>query len=101
MEDASAKDVDRPPLDQLVRSRPRLERLKRLWTQGRCIQHQGVELFHVTDGELVYGCGEQAYDMRLGDNPSFDSSATHGPAELKADTVRFVMVISKTVPGGE
>ena len=64
-------------------------------------QHQGVEFIHVTDGEMVYGCGEQAYDMRKGDSLSFDSNATHGPVKLKTDTVSFVTVISKAVPGGE
>ncbi|MDE0696356.1 MAG: XRE family transcriptional regulator [Boseongicola sp.] len=63
-------------------------------------QHQGVEFIHVTDGEMVYGCGEQTYDMRQGDSLSFDSNATHGPVELKTGTVSFVTVISKAVPGG-
>ncbi len=61
-------------------------------------QHQGVEFIHVTDGEMVYGCGEQSYDMRQGDSLSFESNATHGPVELKTDTVSFVTVISKAVP---
>ena len=39
--------------------------------------------------------------MRRGDSLSFDSSATHGPVELKTDSVSFVTVISKAAPGGE
>lgn len=39
--------------------------------------------------------------MRQGDSLSFDSNATHGPTELKTDTVSLVTVISKAAPGGE
>ena len=63
--------------------------------------HQGVEFIHVTEGEMVYGCGKQAYDMRQGDSLSFDSNAAHGPIELKTDTVSFVTVISQAVSGGD
>jgi transcriptional regulator with XRE-family HTH domain len=62
-------------------------------------QHQGVEFIHVTAGEMVYGCGEAAYHMRPGDSLSFDSNATHGPLELKTDTVSFVTVVAKAVSG--
>ena len=54
---------------------------------------------HVTDGEMVYGCGEQTYDMRQGDSLSFDSSAAHGPVGAENDKVSFISgckaVISK------
>ena len=61
-------------------------------------QHQGIEFIHVTDGEMVYGCGDEAYHMRPGDSLSFDSNAAHGPLELKTDKVSFVTVVSKAVP---
>ncbi len=62
-------------------------------------QHQGVEFIHVTDGEMVYRCGDASYAMRSGDSLSFDSNAAHGPAELITDTVSFVTVVSKAVTG--
>ena len=58
-------------------------------------QHQGVEFIHVTDGEMIYRCGEASYHMRPGDSLSFECSTTHGPEELKTEKVRFVTVISK------
>ncbi|WP_424831466.1 helix-turn-helix domain-containing protein [Ruegeria sp.] len=62
-------------------------------------QHQGVEFIHVTDGEMVYGCGDEAYHMRPGDSLSFDSNAAHGPVELKTGKVSFITVVSKAVSG--
>ncbi|MDA7966318.1 XRE family transcriptional regulator [Ruegeria sp.] len=62
-------------------------------------QHQGVEFIHVTEGEMIYGCGDEAYHMRPGDSLSFDSNAAHGPVELKTPTVTFVTVISKAISG--
>ncbi len=63
-------------------------------------QHQGIEFIHVTDGEMVYGCGDEAYHMRPGDSLSFDSNAAHGPVELKTDKVSFITVVAKAVPSG-
>jgi transcriptional regulator with XRE-family HTH domain len=63
-------------------------------------QHQGIEFIHVTDGEMVYRCGDASYDMRAGDSLSFDSNAAHGPVELRTDTVSFITVVSKAVTGG-
>ncbi len=62
-------------------------------------QHQGIEFIHVTDGEMVYRCGDTTYHMRPGDSLSFDSNSAHGPIELKTDTVSFVTVVSKAVSG--
>lgn len=62
-------------------------------------QHQGVEFIHVTDGEMVYGCGDATYHMRPGDSLSFDSNAAHGPTELKTDKVSFVTVVAKAITG--
>lgn len=63
-------------------------------------QHQGVEFIHVTDGEMVYGCGDTSYHMRPGDSLSFDSNVSHGPVELKTPKVSFVTVVAKAVTGG-
>lgn len=58
-------------------------------------QHRGIEFIHVTDGEMIYGCGDAQFHMSSGDSLSFDSSTAHGPIELKTATVRFITVISK------
>ena len=58
-------------------------------------QHHGVEFIHLTDGEMVYRCGEASYHMRPGDSLSFECSTAHGPEELKTAKVSFVTVISK------
>ncbi|CUK18368.1 HTH-type transcriptional regulator PuuR [Ruegeria denitrificans] len=63
-------------------------------------QHQGVEFIHVTDGEMVYGCGDASYHMRPGDSLSFDSNVSHGPIELKTPKVKFVTVVAKAIIGG-
>lgn len=57
--------------------------------------HQGVEFMHVTDGEMVYRCGENSYPMRPGDTLSFDCSIPHGPVEIVTPTVTFISVIAK------
>ncbi len=62
-------------------------------------QHQGIEFIHLTDGEMVYRCGDGSYHMRPGDSLSFESSAAHGPVELVTDEVTFVTVISRAMSG--
>ncbi len=58
-------------------------------------QHRGVEFIHVTDGEMIYRCGEASYHMRPGDSLSFECSTAHGPEDLMTNKVSFVTVISK------
>jgi DNA-binding XRE family transcriptional regulator len=58
-------------------------------------QHRGVEFIHVTEGEMIFRCGETSYHMRPGDSLSFECSMLHGPEELCTDRVSFVTVISK------
>ncbi len=57
--------------------------------------HRGVEFLQVTEGEMVYRCGEASYHMRPGDCLSFECSAAHGPEELKSEKVSFITVIAK------
>ncbi len=58
-------------------------------------QHRGVEFIQVTDGEMVYRCGEASYHMRPGDSLSFECSTAHGPEELKSEKMSFITVIAK------
>lgn len=57
-------------------------------------QHNGIEFIHVSEGEMVYRCGEAQYHMRPGDSLSFESSTVHGAVELITPQVTFVTVIS-------
>ena len=62
-------------------------------------QHRGVEFIQVTDGEMIYRCGEASYHMRPGDSLSFECSTAHGVQELKTDKVTFTTIISKAEIG--
>ncbi len=66
---------------------------------GPLYQHEGAEFVHVTEGEMIFRCGEGLYHMRPGDSLSYDSSTTHGAVELKTDKVSFVSLLAKAVPG--
>lgn len=60
-------------------------------------QHEGLEFVHVTDGEMIYRCGEGVYHMRPGDSLSYDASTAHGAVELKSDKVSFITLVAKAV----
>ncbi|MEX0320304.1 MAG: helix-turn-helix domain-containing protein [Ruegeria sp.] len=60
--------------------------------------HRGIEFIHLTEGEMVYRCGDASYHMRPGDSLSFDSNSAHGPQELLNDRVRFITVVAKAEP---
>lgn len=58
--------------------------------------HRGIEFMHMTEGEMIYHCGDAKYHMAPGDSLSFDSNSTHGPQELLTDKVRFITLIAKS-----
>ncbi len=60
-------------------------------------QHEGIEFIHVTDGEMIYRCGEGLYNMCPGDSLSYDASSAHGAVELKTGTVSFITLVAKAV----
>lgn len=57
-------------------------------------QHRGIEFVHVVEGEMVFRCGEGAYEMGPGDSLSFESNNPHGTIEIKTEKVTFVSIIS-------
>ena len=57
-------------------------------------QHRGIEFIHVIEGEMVFRCGEGAYEMAPGDSLSFQSSNPHGTIEIRSDKVTFVSLIA-------
>ncbi len=62
-------------------------------------QHEGIEFVHVTEGEMIYRCGEGLYHMRPGDSLSYDASTAHGVIELRTEKVSFITLVSKAVTG--
>ncbi|MFY0622043.1 MAG: helix-turn-helix transcriptional regulator [Pelagimonas sp.] len=58
-------------------------------------QHRGVEFMHLTEGEMVYRCGDAEFHMKPGDSLSFDCATAHGPVKLITSTVSFITVVSK------
>lgn len=73
--------------------------LEKPLSQGPVYQHEGAEFVHVTEGEMIFRCGEGLYHMRPGDSLSYDSSTTHGAVELKTDKVSFITLVAKAVSG--
>lgn len=57
-------------------------------------QHAGTEFLFVLEGVIVYGHGENRYEMHPGDALQFDGEAPHGPDELVELPIRFLSVIA-------
>lgn len=56
-------------------------------------QHAGTEFIYMLSGELVYVHAGQRYRLGAGDALLFDSSSTHGPAELVSLPCTYLSVI--------
>jgi transcriptional regulator with XRE-family HTH domain len=57
-------------------------------------QHPGTEILYVLEGVIVYGHGDNSYEMHPGDALQFDGEAPHGPERIIALPIRFLSVIA-------
>ena len=55
--------------------------------------HQGIELLYMLEGEVDYRHGAAVYLLRPGDTMMFDSSAQHGPEQLRQHPIRYLSII--------
>jgi transcriptional regulator with XRE-family HTH domain len=56
-------------------------------------QHAGVEMIYMLTGEVTYRHGDRYYDLRPGDTLLFDSTAPHGPENLKRLPMTYLSII--------
>ena len=67
-------------------------------------QHAGTEFLFMLEGVIVYGHGENQYEMHPGDALQFDGEGPHGPERLVELPIRFLSVIAygpSTLGGSE
>ncbi|RWA73987.1 MAG: XRE family transcriptional regulator [Mesorhizobium sp.] len=58
------------------------------------LQHPGMELLYLLEGEITYRHGSTLYHMMPGDSLFFDADTPHGPVHLKRLPIRFLSIIS-------
>jgi transcriptional regulator with XRE-family HTH domain len=56
-------------------------------------RHSGVEFIYMLEGEVDYRHGAETYRLEAGDSLLFDSSALHGPEQLKGFETRYLSII--------
>lgn len=56
-------------------------------------RHSGVEFIYMLEGEVHYRHGSETYHLKVGDSLLFDSSALHGPEQLKGAETRYLSII--------
>jgi len=56
-------------------------------------QHEGVEFIYMISGEVVYRHADKSYVLKKGDSLFFDSSAPHGPEDLRKLPMQYLSII--------
>jgi transcriptional regulator with XRE-family HTH domain len=56
-------------------------------------QHEGVEFIYMLSGEVVYRHADKSYVLKKGDSLFFDSSAPHGPEDLRKLPMQYLSII--------
>ena len=56
-------------------------------------RHSGVEFIYMLEGEVDYRHGSETYRLEAGDSLLFDSSALHGPEQLRGAETRYLSII--------
>ncbi len=55
-------------------------------------QHEGYVFIEIASGTAAYQCGEEIFEMRVGDTLTFDAKLPHGFSEIGPEGVEFVTV---------
>jgi mannose-6-phosphate isomerase-like protein (cupin superfamily) len=55
-------------------------------------QHEGYVFIEIASGSAVYKCGEELFEMQVGDTLTFDAKLSHGFSKIGLDGVEFVTV---------
>tara|TARA_B100000575_G_C23119742_1_gene647797 strand:- start:605 stop:1246 length:642 start_codon:yes stop_codon:yes gene_type:complete len=57
--------------------------------------NRGFVFITVTEGDCIYGCGQQDYSMSKGDSISFDAELLHGIKRVVSKSVSYISVSAK------
>lgn len=58
-------------------------------------QHEGYVFIYIIEGQAIYRCGSEDFDMSAGDTLSFDAKLPHGFRKIHSQKIEFIAVSTR------